>query len=54
MKKLLILSSAALFFSGMAFAQTGDKDKKKDKKKPATTQTCPGKECHKKKDKDKS
>jgi hypothetical protein len=53
MKKLLILSTAAFLFSGVAFAHNGgDKDKgKKEKKKTekTCTKTCPGKECGKKK-----
>jgi len=54
MKKLLILSTAALLFSSISFAGNGgDKDKGKDKGKKAATKTavkpCPGKECGKKK-----
>jgi hypothetical protein len=53
-KKLLLLATAALFFSGAAFAQTGknsDKAKKDSTaaaKKPMPKQ-CPGKTCGKKK-----
>lgn len=48
--KLLLLSTAALLFSGVSFAQTG-KEKAKDTaavKKPMP-KTCPGKTCGKKK-----
>jgi hypothetical protein len=54
MKKLLILSTFAVFFSAVGFAG-GDQDKGKDKKKTDSTKTktmakpCPGKECSKKK-----
>ncbi len=50
MKKLLILSTAAFLFSGVAFAG-GDKGKEKGKKKEKTHKSCPGKECCKDKDK---
>lgn len=57
-KRLMILSTAVLLFSGLAFASAGgDKDKGKDKnKKPQSgcTKGCPGKECGKKKDTSKS
>ncbi|HEY4290694.1 MAG TPA: hypothetical protein VGN00_26525 [Puia sp.] len=49
--KLLILSTAAFFFSGVAFAQTG-KDStgaKTAKEKKAMPKSCPGKSCGKKK-----
>jgi hypothetical protein len=55
MKKLLLLSTFALFFSTISFAGTGgDQDKGKDKKKKTDstktmTKPCPGKECSKKK-----
>jgi len=54
MKKLLILSTAAFLFTGIAFAGNGgDKGKDKGKKPAKTTKTCtkscPGKECGKKK-----
>jgi len=50
MKKLLILSTAAFLFTGIAFAGNGgDKGKDKKKVKARTTKTCPGKECGKKK-----
>jgi hypothetical protein len=56
MKKLLLLSTFALFFSAVSFAGAGgDQDKGKDKKKTDSTKTktmakpCPGKECSKKK-----
>jgi hypothetical protein len=53
MKKLLILSTAAFLFTGVAFANGGDKGKDKGKKPAKTTKTCtkscPGKECGKKK-----
>jgi hypothetical protein len=53
-KRLLLLSTAALLFSGLSFAQTGkdaDKGKAKDStvaKKPML-KSCPGKTCGKKK-----
>jgi hypothetical protein len=53
-KRLLLLSTAALLFSGLSFAQTGkdaDKGKAKDSaaaKKPMP-RSCPGKTCGKKK-----
>ena len=60
MKKLLILSTFAVFFSAAGFAGTGgDQDKGKEGKKTDSTKTgaktkamakpCPGKECSKKK-----
>jgi hypothetical protein len=49
MKKLLILSTAAFLFTGVVFANGGDKGKGKKKDKPKTTKACPGKECSKKK-----
>lgn len=45
MKKLLILSTAALLISGVSFAN----EKEKGKEKPKKEKTCPGKECKKKK-----
>ena len=48
MKKILILSTAAFLFSGVAFAfAVGDKGKEKGKKKEKTHKSCPGKECGK-------
>ena len=48
MKKILVLATAALFVSGVCFAnEGGDKGKKKPKK--SCTHTCPGKECGKNK-----
>ncbi|HTI11177.1 MAG TPA: hypothetical protein VL832_21545 [Puia sp.] len=50
MKKIIILSAVALLFSGVGFAHDNGGDKGKGKKsKPATTKSCPGKECGKKK-----
>ena len=55
MKKLLLLSTAALLFTGVSFAQTGkdgDKAKAKDTtavKKPKPMPKCPGKTCGKQK-----
>jgi hypothetical protein len=46
----MILTTAAFFFTGIAFAHDGDKDKGKDKGKKAHTKSCPGKHCGKKKD----
>jgi len=48
MNKILIFSTAAFLFSGVAFAN-GDKGKEKGKKKEKTHTTCSGKECGKKK-----
>lgn len=48
MKKILILSTAAFLFSGIAFAANGEKGKDKGKKKEKTHKTCSGKECGKK------
>lgn len=51
MKKLLLLATSALLFTGFAFAGNGgDKEKDKKKEKAKTTKTCPGKTCGKKKD----
>ena len=50
MKKLMMLSTAALLITGVAFAHDKDKGKNKDKKvKTTCTKGCPGKECGKKK-----
>jgi|GEM_PF-643772 len=61
MKRILVLTTAAFLFSGIAFAGSnvfpsdngptvryGDKGKEKGKKKEKTHKTCPGKECGKK------
>ena len=54
-KKILILSTAAFLFSGVAFAQTGKdstKVKAKEKKEMPHSRpgvSCPGKTCGKKK-----
>jgi len=54
-KKILLLSTAAFLFSGLAFAQTGkDSTKVKEKAKKETPHSrpdgsCPGKTCGKKK-----
>lgn len=50
MKKVMILATAAFLFSGVAFAQTGEKDKGRDKTKKTAAKPCPGKHCGKKKD----
>lgn len=54
MKRILLLSTAALLFSGVAFSQTGkgaDKGKAKDSAsvKKTMPRACPGKTCGKKK-----
>jgi hypothetical protein len=57
MKKLFLLSTAVLLFSGVSFAQTGKdgKGKAKDNAKDSTAAVkkpmpnCPGKTCGKKK-----
>jgi hypothetical protein len=50
MKKLFVLSAAALLLSGITFAGNGDKGKEKGKKAQSTcTKSCPGKECGKQK-----
>nr|WP_189523670.1 hypothetical protein [Nostoc sp. PA-18-2419] len=52
MKKIVILSTAALLFTGLSFANEGkDKEKGKDKpkKEKSAPKPCPGKECSKKK-----
>ena len=49
MKKLILLSAAALLYMGVGFAQDNGGDKGKKAKKPHTTKSCPGKECSKKK-----
>jgi hypothetical protein len=49
-KKILLLSTAAFLFSGVAFAQTGkDSTKVKEKAKKDMPKSCPGKSCGKKK-----
>ena len=53
MKKLLLLSTAVLLFSGASFAQTGKDGKGKAKDSTAAVKkpmpNCPGKTCGKKK-----
>ncbi|HEY4062484.1 MAG TPA: hypothetical protein VGM30_11310 [Puia sp.] len=51
MKKLLILSTAALLFSAVSFAGDtgGGKDKKKKTDSTKAMKPCPGKVCSKKK-----
>ena len=52
MKRLLLLSTAALLFSGVSFAQTGKDGKGKAKDSTAVKKpmpNCPGKTCGKKK-----
>jgi hypothetical protein len=49
--KLLILSTAAFLFSGVAFAQTGkdSSSTKAAREKKAMPKSCPGKSCGRKK-----
>ncbi|MBS1660472.1 MAG: hypothetical protein JST68_05420 [Bacteroidetes bacterium] len=54
MKKILILSTAAVLFTGIAFAQTGKDStaaasKVKAKKEKKMPKPCPGKTCEKEK-----
>jgi len=53
MKKILLLGTTALLFTGLSYAQTGKdgKGKAKDSTKTATStvKSCPGKTCGKKK-----
>ncbi|HWK02350.1 MAG TPA: hypothetical protein VNS58_01880 [Puia sp.] len=49
MKKLIVLSAAALLVSGVSFAHAGGDKGKEKGKKSQTTKSCPGKECSKKK-----
>ncbi|MDR3715519.1 MAG: hypothetical protein P4L51_22140 [Puia sp.] len=48
MKKLMMIATAAFFFSGFVFAHDGDKGKGKDKGKKTSVKSCPGKHCGKK------
>lgn len=53
MKKLFLLGTATLLFTGMTFAQTqtgkDHKGKAKDSTRTTTMKPCPGKTCGKKK-----
>jgi len=53
MKKIFLLGTATLLFTGISFAQTqtgkDDKAKAKDSAKVKTMKACPGKTCGKKK-----
>ena len=51
MKKILLLGTTALLFTGLSYAQTGKdgKGKAKDSTKTSTVKPCPGKTCGKKK-----
>lgn len=53
MKKLLVLATAAFLFTGVAFAQTTDKDQKKAEGKECCKKDAKGKETCKKDMKDK-
>lgn len=48
MKKIITLTTAVLFLTGLAYAG-GEKGKDKKKEKQKTHTTCSGKECGKKK-----
>ncbi len=48
--KIILLSTAAFLFSGLAFSQTGkDSTRVKEKEKKVMPKSCPGKTCGKKK-----
>jgi hypothetical protein len=52
MKKILVLATAAFLFTGVAFAQTKDKDQKKTEGKSCCKKDANGKESCKKDGKD--
>jgi hypothetical protein len=52
MKKILVLATAAFLFTGVAFAQTKDKDQKKADGKECCKKDAKGKESCKKDGKD--
>jgi hypothetical protein len=51
MKKILLLGTTVLLFTGLSYAQTGKdgKGKAKDSTRTGTVKPCPGKTCGKKK-----